>query len=585
MSTLPIPRTNLRLDVLLSAAVFAFTLMVGCGDDDGSASNGDAGANDASTKPGKGPTAAEPAVGGDAASADAVGSVSADGLTVTLEDGVVQGDMDGDARRFLAIPFAKPPLGALRWKAPVANDPWKGVRHETEFVPGCPQLADQGAPASDNEDCLYLNVWSPSPAPKKAPVMVWIHGGGNFSGAAGIPIPTTKQLWYDGHVFAQQHGIVLVSIHYRLGPLGFFAHPALADEGEPAGNQGLLDQRMALSWVKRNITAFGGDPGNVTIFGESAGSADVCYHVASPGSWGLFQRAISQSGGCTIRSTGPEDTAEDAAAQLVAFGEAVGCPAGDDQLSCLRDVPSADLLSSSMQPMPGGAMVGGSAAWRFAVVTGGADAFLPDSPQALFDRGEIADVPYLLGSNNDEGTTFTWQATPITTEAEYMDDLTTRFGDAAADVAAEYPVSKFDGDYNAARARVVGDSGLVCGTHDTARRAAAAGRTVFLYNFNVPWAILPDILHAGHASEISHVFGTPYLPSPDAGSEAVGVGMNAYWAQFAKTGDPNGTDDPAEWPAFTADADKRLQLDADWNVVDDFRSEECAFWRKYHGVD
>ena len=507
-----------------------------------------------------------------------------DPLMVALADGVVQGDMAGDARRFLAIPFAKPPIGELRFKAPAKPAPWKGILHATDFVKSCPQLADQGAPASDNEDCLYLNVWSPNPSPTKAPVMVWIHGGGNFSGGTGIPIPTTDRLWYDGEVFAAKQGVVLVTIQYRLGPFGFFAHPGLADEGEPLGNQGLLDQRMALQWVHDNIAKFGGDASNVTIFGESAGSADVCYHMASPGSWGLFQRAISESGGCTMRSVAAERTPDEVAEGMAAYGAAVGCPAGDDQLACLRDASIDDLLASAMQPMPGNGEVV-MAKWSFGAVVDGPGGFLPDAPRALFTRGEIADVPYLLGSNNDEGATFVIRATPLTTEDEYMADLELRFGDAAPDVAALYPASKFDGDFNLARARVVGDSGIVCSTHDTARLAADAGRKVFMYNFNVPWSIAATLLHAGHAGEISHVFGTPWLPTPDPDSEAVAEAMNRYWARFAQTGDPNGPDAPATWPAFATDADNRLQLDAQWETLDDFRTEECAFWRKHAGVE
>lgn len=520
----------------------------------------------------------------DASSKDS-GSRAVSGLLVKLDDGEVQGEMAGDARRFLKIPFAKPPLGELRWKAPVANDPWQGVLHETEFVKGCPQLQDQGAPASSNEDCLYLNVWSPEPAPDRAPVMVWIHGGGNFSGGTGIPLPTTTDtLWYDGQFFASRHGVVLVTIQYRLGPLGFFAHPALADEGAAVGNQGLLDQRLALRWVQHNIAKFGGDPHNVTIFGESAGSADVCYHVASPGSRELFQRAISESGGCTIRSVGAERPIADVGAQMVAYGEALGCHAGADQLACLRKTSVDDLLANAMQPMPGAGSASFGGTWSFAAVLDGPQGFLPDAPQALFDRGEIARVPYLLGSNNDEGATFVIRATPLMTEADYMADLTLRFGDAAKDVAALYPASDFGGDFNAARVRVISDSGIVCSTHDTARRAAKAGLNVFMYNFNVPWSIAPDLLHAGHAGEISHVFGVPYLPMPDPASELVGKAMNAYWSRFAETGDPNGPSAPANWPQFQPDTDKRLQLDPDWKVLDNFRSKECAFWRTYAGA-
>jgi len=560
----------------LPGRVCAFVLMFGC-----AAACGDDGAPSAAKNDEKNTDQS----GVENAGAAGEASPAVSGLLIKLKDGDLQGDMAGSARRFLKIPFAKPPLGPLRWKAPVRNDPWQGIRHESELALGCAQLADQGAPPSNNEDCLYLNVWSPEPAPDKAPVMVWIHGGGNFSGGAGIPIPNTQQRWYDGQVFAERHGIVLVTIQYRLGPLGFLAHPGLADEGQPIGNQGLQDQRFALQWVHDNIAKFGGDPGKVTLFGESAGSADVCYHVASPGSRGLFQRAISESGGCTIRSVGPERLIKDAAAPMVAYAEAVGCKAGKDQLSCLRAASVEDLLANGMQPMPGAGEVMGGAKWSFAAVLDGPDGFLPDNLQALFDRGDIADVPYLLGSNNDEGATFVIRATPLMSQDEYMDDLKKRFGAKASSVAEVYPPSAFGGDFNLARSRVIGDSGVVCSTHDTARRAAKAGRKVFMYNFNVPWALAPDLLHAGHGGEISHVFGTPYLPKPDADSERVAEGMNAYWARFAATGDPNFQAAPAQWPEFKPDADKRLQLDPNWQVLENFRTQECAFWRQFNGAE
>jgi para-nitrobenzyl esterase len=576
MLATPLSQSRFRTTSFVAACAYLLMLSgaVACGKDKSSSSTKEA---DGSVTTGGG-------TGG--SSAKDGGTLAVSGLHLKLKDGELEGDMVGDARRFLKIPFAKPPTGELRWKAPVRNDPWKGVRHETDFVAGCPQLADQGAPASSNEDCLYLNVWSPEPAPDHAPVMVWIHGGGNFSGGTGIPVPTTMNtLWYDGQFFASKQGVVLVTIQYRLGPLGFFAHPSLGDESGPMGNQGLLDQRMALQWVQDNIAKFGGDPKNVTIFGESAGSADVCYHVASPGSRGLFHRAISESGGCTFGSVGAERTPDVVGPTMVAYGKALGCAEGKDQLACMRKVSVDDLLANSMQPMPGagGSLAGGM--WSFAAVIDGAKGFFPDAPRALFDRGEIAKVPYLLGSNNDEGTTFVIRATALTSADDYMADLKMRFGDKAGDVAAVYPPSDFGGDFNAARARVIGDSGVACSTHDTARRASKAGLKVFMYNFHMDWSIAASLLHAGHASEISHVFGAPYLPMPDPDSEMVGAAMNAYWARFAKAGDPNGKDAPATWPEFTQDADKRLELDPKWQVLDNFRTKECAFWRKYYGLE
>jgi para-nitrobenzyl esterase len=501
-------------------------------------------------------------------------------LTVPTLEGPVQADVVGGVRRFLKIPYAKPPVGPLRWKAPVKSDPWTAVRHETTFASPCPQSASAQAPQSTDEDCLYLNVWTPERTPANAPVMVWFHGGGNFSGSAADTVPTTKQLWYDGQFFASRHGVVVVTTNYRLGPFGFFAHPALAAEGSPSGNQGMLDQRRVLQWVQENIAAFGGDKTNVTIFGESAGSSDVCYHVASPGDSGLFQRAISESGGCTVSiNGGPDPTVAQVAPQMLAFTKALGCDTAADPLACLRGQSAANIVANAMQPDPTSGQVT-TATWSFALVVDGAGGFMPEQARTLYDTGKVAHVPYLLGSNNDEGTLFLLGSTPVATEPDYAAALQQRFGAAATQIEALYPPSNFGGDYNAALARVIGDSSLVCGTHDTARRAAKAGLPVFMHNFDIPWGIDPTGLMASHASEISHVFGDPVAAS--ASSKAVSDAMNAFWAQFALTGTPNGAGAPATWPDFAPDAndnDQRLQLDPGWEVVDDFRKAECTFWR------
>jgi para-nitrobenzyl esterase len=512
-----------------------------------------------------------------------------DDLAVTLSDGVVEGDLvAGDkVRRFLKIPYAKPPVGPLRWKAPERNDPWTTPRHETSFASPCPQSPNQQNARSTSEDCLYLNVWAPEPAPSKAAVMVWLHGGANIMGSASddVPLAPQKTLWYDGQFFAAKHGVVLVTLNYRVGVMGFFAHPALAAEQSPLGNQGLLDQRAALEWVQRNISAFGGDPGNVTIFGESAGAIDVCYHVASPGDKGLFTKAISESTGCTSTTVGGVETptAASLAADFTAFTKTMGCDTAADPLACLRGQSVSSLLAASPQLSEGTSSL--TPAFTFGVVVDGPGGFLPDQPRTLYDSGQIAHVPYLLGSNNDEGMLFILQSTIPTDEASYQAEITRRFPSYAQQVLAAYPSSNFNGDYRLALGRVVGDVNLVCGTLDTAQRAAKAGLPVYMYNFNMPWQIAPTLLLASHASEIGHVFGNPVKPS--AGDTTVSNAMNAFWAHFAQTGDPNFGGAPATWPSFGPDAsgnDQRLQLDTGFEHVENFRKAECTVWGKFYDM-
>jgi para-nitrobenzyl esterase len=487
-----------------------------------------------------------------------------------LANGTVQGDLVGGTRRFLAIPYAKPPVGDRRWKAPEPAEPWTGTRHSTSFGSPCPQAANIQTAASNNEDCLFANVWAPNPAPQKAPVMVWIHGGGNFAGSAGDNVPLTNHRWYDGQEFARRHGIVLVSFNYRLGVMGFFSHPDLAGEGSPLGNQGLLDQRRLFQWVHDNIAAFGGDPGNVMIFGESAGSADVCYHIASPGSRGLFQRAASESGGCTAAG-GLDRTAEQAAPSMRDFARKLGCDGAPDVLACLRAKPVADILQ-------GGGMMG-------AVTEDGPDGVLPVRPRTAFERGDVAKVPYIIGANNEEGKLFDLGGS-VADATAYRQALQQRYPGFADQVEALYPASRFGGSYKAAMDTVVGDSMMVCGTQETARIAARAGLPVYSYTFDIPWnfiaGITSSLLGATHASEISHVFGTPM--NADAQSKATSDAMNAYWSSLAATGDPNYRGAPVTWPKFAPDQNGHyqvIQFAKRITVVPDFKKTECDFWTSH----
>jgi para-nitrobenzyl esterase len=485
------------------------------------------------------------------------------GTLIHLADGDVQGAVAGQTRRFLGIPFAAPPVGALRWRPPMPPTPWQGVLQATAFSRGCAQNSSIQGPGSNNEDCLYLNVWTSDPAPTRLrPVMVWFHGGGNQNGSTGdpVPFPGVSGRFYDAQTLVEERDVVVVTTNYRVNAFGFFAHAALAgeDPAHPfAGNQGLLDQHAALEWVQANIAAFGGNPRRVTIFGESAGSEDVCLHVASPASRGLFRRAISESGGCTTR----QPTAAEGAASAEALAAAVGC-SGGDELACLRQVPVATLLANL------------SAGDFGPVVDGG---FLPDQPRTLYDSGSYSKVPYLLGSNTDEGTLFFIGVPSVTTEAEYLAALQTRYGALASQVAAVYPASAFPTP-QAALARAFGDQILVCTTYDTARRAAAGGARTYLYNFArvIPIPVLQQLgLGAFHGSEIVYVFGSIPPPTPDDGT--VGDTVRGYWSRFARRGSPNGRG-ALKWPRYRDSTDQRMNLDVEPSVLTGFRRPECNFW-------
>ncbi|MEO3757829.1 carboxylesterase family protein [Mycobacterium sp. B14F4] len=490
---------------------------------------------------------------------------------VTISDGELEGSVVGGARQFLGIPFAKPPVGDLRFKLPQKNDPWRSKRDATQWGNRCAQRASAVlmSAASEHEDCLYLNVWAPEPAPAEPlPVMVWIHGGGNENWSASEPVPYASDGYlYSGQVLAES-GVVVVSVNYRLGVFGFLADPVLAREGgSNPGNQGLFDQVMALEWVKNNIADFGGDPNRVTIFGQSAGATDVCFHVASPITRPFFRAAIGQSGGCTLRTT----TAAEGAATAAGFAHALGC----DDIACLRGKSVSELLATPND---------GSPAPVFGPVVDGV--FLPDQPRALYDRGEIAKVPYLLGSNSDEGTMFFTR--PITDAREYTAALVEAFpraGETSADsgervqpIEAMYPVRAFPNGQptptTAAVARVIGDARLVCPTYDTAVRAAAAGSPVWMYNFSI--GASRGGLGAAHGSELPFVFGTAESFEPLM--QAVAERIQRYWINMAQSGNPNRGDD-TDWPRFSGAAPVRLDIGATDNTVFDFRVKECEFWR------
>jgi para-nitrobenzyl esterase len=312
-------------------------------------------------------------------------------LTATAA-GDVQGADRGAVCSYLGVPYAAPPTGARRWTPPRPPDPWTTPRNVTAPAAGCPATQLPAGTLAGAEDCLKMNIWTPNPAPDRlAPVLVWLHTGGFFGASSNFPS-------HNGERLAAERGVVVVAPNYRLGPLGFLAHPALGaeDPGHPAsGNYGLMDQRAALAWVGENIAQFGGDPGNVTLAGTSAGADSVGLHLVSPGSLGLFHRAIVQSGSPTIRWP----SRAEAESQGLEFASALGCIDPQSVPSCMRSKTFQQVLLALPQAAQQVTEPIGKTYWLPNVdgIT------IPDQPRSLFEQGAFQGVPTILGTNRDEG--------------------------------------------------------------------------------------------------------------------------------------------------------------------------------------
>ncbi len=469
--------------------------------------------------------------------------VAAINPVVRIESGLVRGS-GTDVVAFKGIPFAAPPVGPLRWKAPQPAAPWEGTRDAVEFCPSCPQpVIFAGAVSKQSEDCLGLNIWTPAKsAGDKLPVMAWIYGG-------GFTIGSSSQPTYDGEALARQ-GVIVVSFNYRLGALGFLAHPDLSRETPEgvSGNYGLLDQIAALKWVQRNIRNFGGDPGQVTIFGESAGGASVMTLLVSPLAKGLFHRAIAQSG--TYAFTPIRHLRESWYGYKSA--EAAGAEIGD--LKTLREMSVQDLLKKALSS--GHPFFDFGRGIHRPIVDGWV---LPDEPSTLYEQGRINQVPLIAGVNADEATLLLMQLRTARTVAAYRTWLEESFGEEAAGrIIKMYPAA-VDSDVNEAIQRLVTDFMFVEPTISVLR-AVESKAPVYLYRFTrVGAGGKATKLGAFHSSEIVYVFGTyksPILPLPGADKFddtdfAVGRAMMASWLQFAKTGDPNGPG-LLKWPRYSA---------------------------------
>ncbi len=490
---------------------------------------------------------------------------------VRIDGGLIRGAGAAGVYSFRGLPYAAPPTGNLRWRPPQPASSWSGIRDATQFGPSCPQSTVRNPflpPGPISEDCLNLNVYTPTLRHRSGrPVLVWIHGGGLIQDGGRN---------YDGTKLAAA-GTVVVTINYRLGALGFLAHPALASRpGGAAGNYGLMDQQAALRWVQRNIAQFGGDPHNVTIAGQSAGGLSVLAQLVSAGARGLFQRAIVQSG--TFALNQQPLAAAEAAGET--FATAVGCP--DQTAACLRSVPVSDLVGNFGVEIPG--VVDGSV--------------LTQPIGTALARGEFARVPVINGITHDEellfvaglgltvsqGTNIPLADSPVSS-ANYQANIAQALGVSAARaaaIAAEYPLSAYPSPL-VAFSLLVSDASFACPALQVDRWTAARGVPTYAYQFNddnAPVNIVGASLGLStHGTELPYLFDQPNAPFPamlNPDQQALAASMRTDWASFAGTENPSSRALP--WPSFNGTRVLSL-VPLQSQVTTDFATaHHCSFW-------
>ncbi len=520
---------------------------------------------------------------------------------VRLQSGPVTGAREDVQGRqiwsFKGIPYAAPPIGERRWKPPQPVASWTEPRACTSFGPSCPQPSQMETfylnVGTTDEDCLYLNVWSPADsAEERLPVMVWIHGGSFETGSGSMDV-------YGGQNLAAK-GMVVVTINYRLGPLGFLAHPALSAESAEgiSGNYGLLDQIAALEWVQKNIAGFGGDPTNVTVFGESAGAISILDLLVSPLAEGLFARAIAQSGilldyGFGVSTTGTLESGEDAGVALV---EKLGIDGADtasaEVLAQMRAKSPDELLAAAGAAAEDSSLMEQGLTWK-PVVDG---RLLLDLPTTLWGSGARQSIPLLIGSNADEGNAFLSGLT--VSPEEYEAQMRKIFGDYADEALALYPVESEE-DITPAFSRMLTEVGFASTARFAARSMSAPGALsaqaadsgaqpapTYLYQFTrVP---MGNAMGAFHGVEIPYVFGSADLFTVLGQIEQADYDLSetimGYWTRFAATGDPNGEGAP-EWPRYDQASDEHLELGDTVQVASGLYKEACDLADRMRGVE
>ncbi|MFA4848414.1 MAG: carboxylesterase family protein [Methanoregula sp.] len=462
-----------------------------------------------------------------------------DASIVKTETGYISGIKQDGLRVYHGIPFAAPPTGDLRWRPPAPVKPWSGIKETKEYSATCPQPGSS-APLNMSEDCLYLNVWTPAQnADEKLPVMVFFYGGGFKAVASSMPM-------YNGTTLAKK-GVIVVTPNYRLGALGFLAHPQLDNESphNASGNYGILDQQAAMKWVQKNIGAFGGDPSRVTIFGQSAGAESTLIHLVSPESKGLYQQAIVESGpfwaqGAIINATHSKAYAEQFG---VEYATSLGY-SGPDAITGMRRLSPEALINATPSPSPG--------FWtthtvQFEPTVDGW--ILPDTMDNLYLSHKVNPVPLMIGNNANDGTTLSAGANMTVTE--YMRFIKDRFGKDADAVLVKYPANS-TAEVQLSLAQIMTDYDFSDSVKSAAGSMGDISPDTYMYRYSY---ILPGQPNgAFHGSETLLLFGVPVPADPSVIANVVDL-----WTRFAKTGNPNGGMN-ITWPNYTREKGQYLDI-------------------------
>nr|XP_033813645.1 cholinesterase isoform X2 [Geotrypetes seraphini] len=522
-------------------------------------------------------------------------------VVIATKNGKIRGlqlsVLSGTVTAFFGIPYGEPPIGMLRFRTPKPYKPWSDIWNATKYADSCYQFIDKtfpGFPGSEmwnpntklSEDCLYLNIWIPTPKPKNASVMVWIYGGGFETGTSSLDV-------YDGKFLARTERVVVVSVNYRVGVLGFLAFPG---NQEAPGNVGLLDQQLALKWVHENIAAFGGNSKSVTLFGESAGAASVSFHILSPKSHPFFTRAIMQSGASNApwASVSPNEARN----RSLILANLVNCSDSNEAeiIFCLRNKTPQEIIEKAFSVLTHKSVI----EINFLPTIDGD--FLTEKPEILVKLGQFKKTQILTGVNKDEGTYFLVYRVPgfskdnesLINSKEFQESVKLSFP-KATELGLEsviFHYTNWEEDQNPEKNRdamddIVGDYNIICPLLEFTKKFTELGNKAFLYYFDhrsskLAW---PKWMGVMHGYEIEFVFGLPMNRRLNytKAEEFLSRTIMRYWANFAKTGNPNGAP-PHEnkWPVFTSDEQQYITLNTEVQMKKSrLRAQHCRFWNTF----